>query len=125
MIFYFVGLMLVGAIFYYLSGKMANPNFKPNELSGVRTPETLADEDIWRKVNTAAAVYYRQFAYGIFALAFASLFFARGILALLIFIGFVVLVCLLLWRHGQLKQYAKQLHDRKYQNLENNSEETE
>ncbi|WP_251359968.1 SdpI family protein [Kangiella sp. TOML190] len=114
MIFYFVGLFAVGLVFYYLSGKMANPDFKPNALSGIRTPETLADKEIWRLVNTKAAVYFRQFSYGIFALAFMSLAFARGILALLIFIGFVVLVCLLLWRHGQLKEYAKQLYAQKY-----------
>lgn len=114
MIFYFVGSFLVGLVFYYLSGKMASPNFKQNELSGVRTPETLADEEIWRKVNTLGAVFYRQFSYGIFALAFMSLAFARGILALFVFVAVIVLVSLLLWRHGQLKQYAKQLYDEKH-----------
>ncbi len=114
MIFYFVGLFVVGLVFYYLSGKMANPDFKPNGLSGIRTPETLADEEIWRKIHMAAAVYYRQFSYGVFALAFMSLAFARGILALLIFVGAVALVCLLLWRHNQLKQYASQLYAKKH-----------
>lgn len=120
MIFYFVGLFIVAVVFYYLSGKMASPDFKPNELSGVRTPETLADEDIWREVNTRAAVYFRQFSYGLFILAFMSLAFAKGILSLLIFIAVVILVCLLLWRNGQLKEYAKQLYSEKYPDSENN-----
>ncbi len=120
MIVYFIGLFIVGLVFYYLSGKMASPDFKPNELSGVRTPETLADEEIWHKVNTAAAVYFRQFSYGIFIMAFMSLVFAKGILALLIFIGVVILVSLLLWRNGQLKAYAKQLYAEKYPKSDEN-----
>lgn len=114
MIYYFIGLFIVGLAFFYLSGKMASPDFKRNQLTGVRTRETLADEEIWRNVNTRAAVFYRQFSYGIFLLAFMSLAFARGILSLLIFVSAVVLVCLLLWRLGQLKQYAKQLYQEKY-----------
>ena len=114
MIVYFAILFLAGLFFYYLSGKMARTDFKQNELKGVRTPETLADEQIWTLVNTKAAVFYRQFSFGMFALAFMSLLFAKGILPLMIFIALVILVSLLMWRYGQLKQYAKELYLDKY-----------
>lgn len=110
MIVYFSVLFLVALFFYYLSGKMASPNFKQSELKGFRTPETLADEKIWRLVNTQAAVYYRQFSFGLFALSFMALVLAKGILPLMIFIAFIILVSLLLWRYGQLKQLAKDLY---------------
>ncbi len=129
MIVYFAGLLVVGLIFMYLSNKRASPDFKQNELTGVRTVETLADEEIWRKVNLRAALYYKHCGLSFIALAFASLVFARGILALLVFVAAVIFIVILMWRHEYLKEYAKELYAEKYPDAieedKNNSKDEE
>lgn len=132
MIVYFVGLLVVGLIFLYLSNKRASPDFKQNELSGVRTTETLADAEIWHKVNLRSALYYKHCGLSFIALAFASVLFARGILAILVFVAAVAFIVILLWRLEYLKEYAKELFAEKHQDSlegdsadENSSEDKE
>ncbi|NVK22654.1 MAG: SdpI family protein [Kangiellaceae bacterium] len=119
---YFTLVMLLGLVFYYLALTMGNESFKPsNSKQGIRTPETLGDPEIWRKVNKRAAKYYKQIAYAYFIIAILTIALVRGVMAVFVFVAIIALMGVLLWRNGQLQDYAKQLHEEKEQEKQKDS----
>lgn len=117
MIVYFLLLATAGIAIFKLGDSLTRAEYNKKNFFAIKTIETLSAPDIWDKVHSLGASYYKQTAVGFFLLALFSFFLARGVLAIFIFIGIIGLIVFLLWRVNQLEKYAAELYREKQNKL--------